>query len=120
MANKRSVKKQIRTLCGELAAELLTASAVIDGFNADRVQALVGRIAALQVNALSHCSFAYEKSEKDFDDARAYRNARRSYNHKAFAKLAADTEAEVAAILKEMNAMLPQSVRDAVKQAAAE
>lgn len=118
MANKRNVKKQIRNLCGAMASELLSASVCIDGFDPERVSELVGRIARLQVNALSHCTFAFDKSKKDFADARAYNSARSSYNRKAFAKLAADTEAETGAILKEMNAMLPQAVRDAVKGAA--
>ena len=49
-----------------------------------------------------------------------YNEARRKYNRTAFAKLNADVKAEVAAILKEMNAMLPQELRDAVKAAATE
>jgi len=114
MANKRKIKKQIHQLCGALASELLSASCCINGFDQKRVGEIIERIAALQVTALSHCSFFFDKSAKDFENARAFRTARRSYNRKAFAKLTADTETETASILKEMNALLPQDVRDAV------
>ncbi len=115
MANKRNVKKEIRNICGALAAELLSAAACIPGFDEARVNELVGRIATLQVNGLSHCSFDFDKTPADFETPRAYHAARRAYNRAAFNKLASDTREEVNAILKEMNAMLPQSVRDAVK-----
>ncbi|MDE6109218.1 MAG: hypothetical protein K2F72_02900 [Muribaculaceae bacterium] len=115
MANKRNVKKEIRNICGAMAAELLSAAACIEGFDEARVNELVGRIAALQVNGLSHCTFAFDKTPADFASPRAFNAARRAYNRAAFNKLAEDTRAEVNAILKEMNSMLPQSVRDAVK-----
>lgn len=115
MANKRTVKKQIRNICGAMASELLSAACYFEGFDAQKVEELVGRIASLQVNALSHCSFIFDKSKKDFDSPHAYAAARKAYNRKAFNKLGDDTKAEVAAILKEMNALLPQEVRDAVK-----
>ncbi|MDE6287135.1 MAG: hypothetical protein K2L99_09115, partial [Muribaculaceae bacterium] len=93
----------------------LSAAACIEGFDEARVNELVGRIAALQVNGLSHCTFAFDKTPADFASPRAFNAARRAYNRAAFNKLAEDTRAEVNAILKEMNSMLPQSVRDAVK-----
>ena len=120
MANKRIVKKQIRNLCGAIADELLYASCFIESFDDEKTDKLVARAAALQINALSHCSFAFDKSSKEFDSVHDYNEARRKYNRTAFAKLNADVKAEVAAILKEMNAMLPQELRDAVKAAATE
>ena len=118
MANKRIVKKNIHKLCGALAAELLSAASCIEGFDHSKVSETVGRIAQLQVNSLAHCSFAFDKTPSDFADARAYHAARRSYNRAAFARLQADIDAETASILKEMNAMLPQAAREAVKAAA--
>lgn len=118
MANKRIVKKNIHRLCGALAAELLSAASCIDGFDGSKVPEVVGRIAQLQVNSLAHCSFSFDKAPTDFADARAFNSARRRYNRSAFARLQADIETETSAILKEMNAMLPQAARDAVKSAA--
>lgn len=118
MANKRNLKKEIRNICGDLAAELLSAAACIEGFDTERVNDIVGRIASLQVNALSHCTFSFDKTAKDFDNAHDYHKALRAYNRKAFGKLKADADTEIAAILKEMNALLPQAARDAVKAAA--
>lgn len=104
MANKRSTKKQIRTLCGALAGELLTASAYIDGIDTEKVAELVTRIARLQVKALSMCNFSFDKSPADFPDTQAYHKALAAYNKLAFRRLHDALNDETAAILKEMNA----------------
>lgn len=120
MANKRTLKKEIRSICAALSDELLTAMAYIDGIDTAKADELLLRIAALQINTLSHCSFSFDKSRADFANDHEYNKALRAYNHRAFTKLAADTDAEVAAILKEMNTLLPQSVRDAAVKAMAQ
>ena len=115
MANKRELKKYIHRVCGEMAAELLSASNCIEGFDQEKVGELVCRIARLQVNALAHCTFAFDKTAGDFTTAKDYHTALAAYNRMAYNKVKADMNAEIAAILKEMNAMLPQSVRNSAK-----
>ncbi len=119
MANKRELKKKIHNICGAMAGELLCAADYIPGFDPERVGELVARIARLQVNSLSHCNFSFEKTPADFETPRAYHTALRAYNRAAFARLNSDIDTEVAAIIKEMNSMLPQSVRDIVKNSCA-
>ncbi len=106
MANKRTTKKQIHALCGSLAGELLAASSCIEGIDADKVAELVARIARLQVKSLSMCNFSFDKTPSDFADGKAYHSALAAYNRQAYKRLQNVLEEEVAAILKEMNAIV--------------
>lgn len=106
MSNKRNIKKQIRTLCGAMAGELLAAGCCVDGIDEVAVAKTIGRIARLQVKALSMCNFAFDKTPRDFADRKAYNKARNAYNHQAFHRLHDALNSEVASILGEMNALV--------------
>lgn len=116
MANKRQLKKQIRYTCGDMAAELLCACACYDGFDDAQVSEIIGKIAALQVDSLKNISFGFDKNHKSFDNAADYNKARAAYNRAAYRKLRADFLDSVKAIVKEMNAAMPQAVKDENKQ----
>ena len=116
MANKRQLKKQIKYVCGDLATELLIASHALKGFDRQEVSRIVGHIAELQQGALKHASFAFDKSHKSFESCADYNKARAAYNRQAFKKLTDEFNEKVAAIVKEMNAAMPQAVKDANKQ----
>ena len=54
MANKRTVKKQIRNICGAMVSEFLSAASYFEGFEAQKGEELSGRIECWQVKARSH------------------------------------------------------------------
>ena len=57
MANKRTLKKQIRYICGDCAAECAMASEVIPGIDCDKLTDAICSLAALQTDSLSKVSF---------------------------------------------------------------
>lgn len=115
MANKRQLKKRVRYACGDMAAELLIASHCLKGFDRADVVRIVNDIARLQETTLANISFAFDKNNAAFDTPQAYRKARHAYFKAAYKKLCDEFEAQMAAIVKEMNAAMPQAVKDANK-----
>ena len=117
MASIRKTKKGFRYACGELAGELLVASHSIEDFKHEVTPEIIGQIAALQVDALTKCSFAFDKSKKDFADLKAYRKAKKAYSAAAFRKLHEEVANRMQSIVDSMNAAMPQRIREALKDA---
>ncbi len=116
MANIRDLKKEVRYVCGDLAAECLMARTFIKGVDRERMEEIVGDIAALQETALSRITFSFDKIPSDFASGREYRAARRAYFKKAYKSFREKFEGHVNDIVREMNAALPQEVKDANKK----
>lgn len=119
MANKRSLKKQIRYICGDLAGECIFAREIIPGIDHDKANGIIIDIAALQSEVLAKTTFAFDKSVRDFETRHEYRTARHAYFQTAYRTLTAEFNARVDAILKKMNALLSQEQREANKKATA-
>ncbi|MFH8143180.1 MAG: hypothetical protein K1V88_07135 [Muribaculaceae bacterium] len=117
MANKRELKKEIKYVCGDLAAECLLAKNFVKGVDAKAMTEIITRIADLQISALNKVTFSFDKLPADFETGAAYRKARKEYFKKAFASLREKFYDKVNAIVKEMNAALPQEVKDNNKKA---
>lgn len=115
MASIRKTKKNIRYACGDIAAELLIASHAIKDFNKAETTKIIGEIASMQVDALAKCSFDFDKAKSDFETGKAYRQARSKYASAAFHKLSEEFGKRMQEIVDQMNAAMPQRVRDAVK-----
>lgn len=118
MANKRSLKKQIRYICGDLAGECIFARELMPGVDNAKANEIIMNIAALQANTLSKVTFAFDKTERDFESRQEYRKARHEYFHKAYTTLTDGFQAEIDAILKKMNGLLSKERREANKAAA--
>lgn len=108
MANKRDLKKQIRLICGDLAAECSFAIEMINGIDKEKMVENIRKIATLQTETLAHVSFDFDKTPSDFENKAAYHKALYAYNDAAFKKLRDDFNAGVEAIVKDMNAALPK------------
>ena len=115
MASIRKTKKNIRYACGDIAAELLIASHAIKDFNRAETTKIISDIASLQVDALSKCSFDFDKAKSDFESVKAYNTAKRKYAAAAFHKLNEEIGKRMQAIVDQMNAAMPQHIKDAVK-----
>ncbi len=116
MANIRELKKEVRYVCGDLAVECLMARSCIEGIDSARMEAIVGEIADLQQTSLSRVTFNFDKIPSDFASGREYRTARRAYFKKAYRSFREKFEEHVTDIVREMNATLPQEVKDANKK----
>jgi hypothetical protein len=51
MANKRDLKKEIKYVCGDLAAECLLAKNYVKGVDAKAMKEIITKIADLQISA---------------------------------------------------------------------
>lgn len=115
MTNKRQLKKYIHNVCGDLASEILIARQLFDGYDEVAVEKVIIDIAALQEDAIAKVSFAFDKAPSSFENEADYRKALKAYRRTAFAKLLVDFDYKVEEIVKQMNAITPQKVRDALK-----
>lgn len=116
MASIRKTKKEIRYACGDIASELLIAAHAIKGFDMAEARLIIGEIASMQVDALNKCSFAFDRTRADFENDKAYREARRKYVAAAFHKLNKEVTEKTQAIIDRMNAAMPQHIKDAAKK----
>lgn len=108
MSNKRNLKKYIRRVCGDLAAEIVYAANVNEEYSVEKVSTIVGKIAELQCVALDRATFAYDKVARDFDNTKEYNKAKAAYNKKAYKHLIDEFNASVKTIVKAMNDARPK------------
>lgn len=108
MSNKRNLKKHIEYVCGELAAQCLVSSSLIEGVDREKMNSVVVRIALLQDNSLKHVGISFDQSPSSFADGRAYHKARNAYFRSAYRSLLDSFRKEVTAIVDEMNAAMPR------------
>ena len=116
MSSKRSLKKLVRYMCGDMAAECIIAKTVIPGVDATVMGNIVVKIAALQDATLRMISFSYDKVMADFDTPAAYRAAKSAYMRTAFRSLKGEFNKKVDEIVKDMNAALPESQKELNKK----
>ncbi|MDE6524617.1 hypothetical protein [Paramuribaculum intestinale] len=107
MANKRTLKKQIRYICGDCAAECAMACEIIPGVDCDKLSEVICSLAKLQTESLARTTFSFDRSRSEFENAGAYRKARTAYNTAAFKKLRSEFNEQLLRIVKEMNSALP-------------
>lgn len=106
MASKRSLKKQIKMVCGDMAAESITASYIFQDVDKKKFNDCVVKTAELQSRALGRTNIAFDKTPKDFSNMAEYRKARRAYFSKAYKSLTDHFNSQVNEILHEMNSAL--------------
>lgn len=112
MANKRELKKEIKYVCGDLAAECLLAKNFVKGTDVKAMNEIILKVADLQVNALNATTFAFDKLPHDFENGRDYSKARSAYFKKAYASLREKFYDKVNLLVKEMNSAIPQEVKE--------
>lgn len=118
MANKRDLKKQVKKICGNMATECLIAAQYVKGVEPKKMYAIVNKLAELQSHALTNISFDFDKVPSEFASMQEYRKAKESYFKQAYTAFREKFNGRIQEIVKEMNAALPQEVKDANKAAA--
>ncbi|MCC8072067.1 MAG: hypothetical protein LIO90_09725 [Bacteroidales bacterium] len=107
MADKRTLKKQIRFVCGDLAAECSMARHIIPGIDREKMADVIRKIAELQTTSLARATFAFDKTPADFASLREFKAARHAYYKAAYDQLKEQFNNEVEKIVHMMNAALP-------------
>lgn len=111
MANKRQLKKQISKVCSDIAGDLNLATIVAPEIDLKKVGELLVKLARLHSDTLAKATFAFDKTPKDFADARAYHTARRAYFTTAYEKLSKSFLDQAIEIVGEINKLVPADVR---------
>lgn len=117
--NKRSLKKEIRLICGALAGECVITKITVPGVNPEALNEIIFEIADLQTNALRMVNIAYPRTGASFETRKEYMDDRHRYFKAAFRKLKADFNNHVEKINKSMNAVLPEAQKEANRKEAA-
>ncbi|MCM1505269.1 MAG: hypothetical protein NC127_08745 [Muribaculum sp.] len=115
MANKRELKKAIKTICGDIAGECIVSRDLVPGIDPKKMEEIIFKIADLQYVSVDNVTFSFDKAASSFENPHAYKVAREAYFRKGYAKLIAEFNNNVEAIVREMNAALPQAQKDANK-----
>ncbi len=118
MANKRDIKKQIHTVCGELAMNCIVTRDCVGGIDEKAMDGIIVKIARLQSHALQNLSFSFDKTASDFTDRSAYNKAATKYHKAAYKSFIDEFNKSVQEIVNEVNALLPAAQRELNKQAA--
>lgn len=116
MANLRNLKKEVRYVCGDLAAECLLAKTFINGADKKILTEAVRQIAHLQESALDKVHFSFDHKPGDFATSRAFTAARSAYYHKAYRSFREKFYAQVNEIVHLMNTSLPKPAKEATSE----
>lgn len=120
MANKRNLKKYIRTSCGAAAVDMILARDAFPQIKRGDVYNIVAQAVALQQGSLSRVGINFDHAPKDFENKAIYNKERAKYFRQAYAKLLADFADGLDELVKKMNEALPEEVRKQIKEALAE
>ncbi|MBD5380172.1 MAG: hypothetical protein HDR74_09915 [Bacteroides sp.] len=105
--NRRTLKKNIRYICGDVVSQCLFATHCLPGAKQDEFNDVILKTARLQTTSLRRTSVTFDKAPKDFETKAKYNKARREYYSKAFKSLETDFNKQLQEIVGEMNKALP-------------
>ena len=108
MANKRELKKAIKMACGEIAGQCLMAESTVKDADIDKWDNVIVNVAMLQKEAVNRVSVAFDKTPKNFAAKNEYKTAHKAFFKNVEKAIADYMHNEVAKIVEEMNALLPQ------------
>lgn len=105
--NKRTLKKEIRLICGSMAAECVMAIIDIPGADREKFDDCIRSIAELQTNVLRLVNLSFPRSASSFESKKEYAAEKSKYYKASFRKLKADFNHRLEEIIKDMNSALP-------------
>lgn len=120
MANKRELKKFMKTLAANMAGETVFIVNYYDNIDAEKADKIIDRILALMTEKINNVSVGFDKTcQTSFNGNRKeYRKAHRAYFHECYGKLIAEFNEEINNILKDMNGLLSKEQLEKNKEMA--
>lgn len=103
MQSKRTLKKQIRYICGDLVGECLLIAEICPDDKLQEINQLIVDLAVLQETTIAHTNFAFDKSPRDFASEADYRRAKGKYTREAFRTLHKQFNASLSECVHRMN-----------------
>lgn len=111
MANKRDLKKNIKNICGEIAAEAIFACYAYENIDVAKMNDMVIALADLQQDSIVKVSVSYDKNIKSFNgDKKAYQKAKSQYYQSCFKTLISQFNDTLKQVLAEMNTIRKEAV----------
>lgn len=104
ITSKRDLKKHIRRIEEEVSQVVIPAAFFTGIFNEEEANNALNELAAQTVTATTRLSVNFDKTPKAFDSHQAYKKASKEFYRTAYAKVLADYEAAINAILAPINA----------------
>ncbi len=117
MASKRNLKKSLRYVCGDIAGECLFSEYAFEGVDGTKMSQVIINLANLQDESVKKVSVCFDKSARDFETKKQFNEARSEYFKKCYSTLKSQFNDGVKDIVKDMNALLPSSQKEANKKA---
>ena len=108
MANKRDLKKYLKTMAANLAGETIFILNYYENIDEAKADAVIDKILALVTEKINNVSVSFDKTCKlSFEgNSKNYRKARTAYYKQCYKELANEFNQGVQDILKEMNGLL--------------
>lgn len=120
MTNKREFKKYVDAVGASVCNEMMAAYYNAEGANRDAIGKAIQKVLGAIGAAKSHANVFFDKGAKAFEDRKAYSVAKREFFRSLFRKITSDFAEEVNAAVRDFNAALPESVKEANKMAVSE
>lgn len=117
MANKREFKKVVDLLGAELCNNMMIAWVNVEGADKKAISDAIGKVVDGVEAARHHSNIHFDRGMKGFESLEAYSKAKKAFYKALFNKTVADFNQVVSDALKQFNAALPQSEKDANKAA---
>lgn len=115
--NKQDFKKCIETAGASICNEMMAVYYNVSDVDRDKIASAVAKVLRATAIAKSNANIYFERGSKGFSDMKEYKKAKREFFKKLFAKNTEDFNTSISAALKEFNEAVPQSVKDANKNA---
>lgn len=117
MANKREFKKNVERLGSDLCENMMISWVNIEDADKKAIAEAIGKILSGVENARSNANVFFDKGVKAFENKKEYSKAKVVFFKKLFNKIIEDLNQNINEALKLYNGALPQSVKDANKNA---
>ena len=115
MSNIRNFKKNIYTICGDIAADALLAAYIFPKeVKKEAIDNIINELAALQEDTVALAAISFDRNEKSFENRAEYRKARHQYFKTAFNKLEKEFLDRAMEIVKQLNDAVPHDVRKVI------
>lgn len=108
MANKRDLKKYMKTLAANVAGETIFILNYYDNIDFEKADKVIDDLSQLLIEKTDDVSVGFDKTLKvSFEgNLKEYRKAHRSYYKKCYSELIKEFNEKIQEIVKEMNALL--------------
>lgn len=118
MANKRNFKKVVEAIGASVCEPMMAYYYTADDENRQKVEKLIAKVLGAVGAASANADITFDKGVKAFDSLKEYSKAKKDFFKKLFEKINNDFTKEIDESLKEFNALLPDEVKAANKNAA--